>query len=139
MGFTSEKQIPIVLIHHYRKQSGKNVGSAATLDDLSGSMKIVDGADRIINISRNRDPEAPYPEKFKSRIYLQKGREYPDALRDIFFIQGSFVDEAPPDPLKGMSHKDFLEKSADELATAIALEKQHEEDIAQANLFGIKD
>ena len=94
MAFTADKQIPIVLIHHYRKSNQK--GGIANVDDLSGSKKIVDGADRVLNISKNQDSEAEYPEKYKSTIYLQKGREYPDSIASIYFIKGTFEDEAPP-------------------------------------------
>ena len=94
MAFTADKQVPIVLIHHYRKTSSKS-NSVANENDLSGSKKIVDGADRLLNISRNRDPEAEYPDKYRSVVYLQKGREYSDAMASIYFIKGTFEDEAP--------------------------------------------
>lgn len=145
MGFTSEKQIPIILIHHYRKTMAKNAGDVSSLDDLSGSMKIVDGADRILNITRNRNPEAPYPEKFRSRIYLQKGREYADCIRDVFFIHGTFVDVPPSageyDPLSGKSPIEYLEenKIAEEKRLEEELEKQHREQEALSRMFGEKD
>ena len=94
MAFTADKQVPIVLIHHYRKGNIKS--GIPNEDDLSGSKKIVDGADRVLNISKNRDSEAEYPEKYKSTIFLQKGREYPDSIASIYFIKGTFEDEAPP-------------------------------------------
>lgn len=143
MGFTSKFQIPIILIHHYRKQMGKDSGHASSMDDLSGSMKIVDGADRIVNITRNRDPEAKYPEKYKSKIYLQKGREYPDAIRDVFFIYGTFVDTPPPieqyDPLAGETPRGYLEKMREEEIISKELEAQRKEQIAQAAMFGLQD
>jgi hypothetical protein len=92
MGFTSEKRVPIVLIHHYRKIMGKE-GKVANIDDLSGSKKICDGADRVLNISRNNKLDADYPAKYQSIIYLQKGREYDDAIGKVYFIRGTFVDE----------------------------------------------
>ena len=92
MGFTSEKRVPVVLIHHYRKIMGKE-GKVANVDDLSGSKKICDGADRVINITRNPKIDDEYPKKYKSIIYLQKGREYDDAIAEAWFIKGTFVDE----------------------------------------------
>lgn len=92
MGFTSEKRVPIVLIHHYRKIMGKE-GKVANIDDLSGSKKICDGADRVLNISHNNKLDAEYPAKYQSIIYLQKGREYDDAIGKVYFIRGTFVDE----------------------------------------------
>lgn len=91
MGFTSDKRVPIVLIHHYRKIMGKE-GKVANVDDLSGSKKICDGADRVLNISRNYDLKAEYPLKYRSLIHLQKGREYDNAMVEVFFIRGTFVD-----------------------------------------------
>lgn len=93
MTFTSSRQIPVVLIHHYRKanKGGKDLG----MDDISGSGKIADGADIVVKVSRNNDPEALYPEKYLSSIYLQKGRGYPECVRDVYFIRGTFVDEPP--------------------------------------------
>jgi hypothetical protein len=92
MGFTSEKRVPLVLIHHYRKSSqGKDHG----MDELSGSGKIADGADRIIKISRNPDPLCEYPEKNRSTISLQKGRGYPEHTAQVYFIKGTFVDDPP--------------------------------------------
>jgi hypothetical protein len=139
MGFTSEKRIPVVLIHHYRKAFGKNTEQTGSLDDLSGSMKIVDGADRIINIRRNYNPDAQYPDKYLSTITLQKGREYANSLRSVFFIDGSFVDEAPVivnyDPLKEMTPIDYLKENA----LMQELERSHKEQEAQASMFGIKD
>jgi len=94
MSFTTERNIPLVLIHHYRKRnSGKDYG----MDELGGSGKISDSADRVLKISRNSDPDAPYPERFLSRIYLQKGRGYHEATASIYFIRGSFVDNPPPE------------------------------------------
>jgi len=106
LNFTALTKIPIVLIHHYRKSmaGAKDKG----LDEMSGSGKIRDGADRIIKITRNQDMLALYPEKYKSTIYLQKGRGYPEAIRDVYFIKGTFVDEAPP--VEG-SYQPSLEKS----------------------------
>jgi KaiC/GvpD/RAD55 family RecA-like ATPase len=91
MSFTSENKIPIILIHHYRKRTGKDYG----MDELGGSGKIADGADRIIKIGKNQDPEATYPEKYKSTIHLQKGRGYPEHITNIYFIKGEFVDTPP--------------------------------------------
>jgi len=92
MGITIEKQLPIILIHHYRKRMGKDNGS----DELSGSGKIADNADIIININKCYDTNAEYPEKYKSIIHQQKSRGYPETIKIIYFIKGSFEDEAPP-------------------------------------------
>mgnify|MGYP001588247268 FL=1 len=93
LAFTEQTKIPIVMIHHYRKSgtNGKDMG----LDDMSGSGKIRDGADRIIKITRNQDVEALYPKKYLTTIYLQKGRGYPEIMKDVYFIKGRFQDLPP--------------------------------------------
>jgi hypothetical protein len=93
LNFTSLTQIPICLIHHYRKSQGKVEG----LDGISGSGKIRDGADRIIKIQRCSDTVNEYPFKYQSTIFLQKGRGYPETSREIYFIKGTFVDIPPPE------------------------------------------
>ncbi|MBP9698126.1 MAG: bifunctional DNA primase/polymerase [Candidatus Moranbacteria bacterium] len=91
MGFTSKNKVPIILIHHYRKSGKEDRG----MDELAGSGKIADHADRIIKVMKNSDPEAPYPDKYRSEVYLQKGRGYPECKKSIFFIKGTFVDTPP--------------------------------------------
>jgi KaiC/GvpD/RAD55 family RecA-like ATPase len=89
LNFTSQTTIPVVLIHHYRKtmSGAKDMG----LDEMGGSGKIRDGADRIIKVAKTSDLEAIYP----TVVYLQKGRGYPETMRDVYFIKGTFVDEPP--------------------------------------------
>ena len=144
MGFTSEKQIPIVLIHHYRKTLGKDSQKTSTLDDLSGSMKIVDGADRIISVARNRDTEAKYPLKYQSLVYLQKGREYSDAIKKVYFIHGTFVDTPPPlleyDPLGELEPAEWLKANDEKMREKIIerdLVEEHEADNRQASFLEI--
>lgn len=93
MNFTANYQIPIVLIHHYRKggQGKKDYG----MDELGGSGKISDNADRVVKISRCQNPEAEYPEKYESVIHLQKARGYCEAMKTIYFIKGTFTDTPP--------------------------------------------
>ena len=91
MNYTADEQVPVILIHHYRKTTGKGNG----MDELSGSGKIADSADYVIKVSRTDDTNAVYPDKYLSHIYLQKARGYNEALQDVYFIGGTFVDEAP--------------------------------------------
>ena len=90
MNFTSKSRVPLVLIHHYRK-SGQ--GTDKGMDELAGSGKISDGADRVLKISRNQNPDAEYPENIKSVLYLQKARGYSEAVSELYFDRGTFVDE----------------------------------------------
>lgn len=89
MAFTADNHIPIILVHHYRKSnSNKDFG----MDEMTGSGKIADGADRVLKVVRCSDPNAEYPEKYKSTIYLQKGRGYPETSASVYFIKSEFVD-----------------------------------------------
>lgn len=114
MNFTSDKQVPIVLIHHYRKTQGGGKGSG--MDELSGSGKIADSADYVVKVSRTNNAEAVYPEKYCSSIYLQKARGYNESLQDVYFIGGTFVDDAPPELDPGLIelNKAFPDEEDDE-------------------------
>lgn len=93
-------QIPIVLIHHYRKsipsKNGKE-NSGGGMDEMSGSGKIADSADYVVNVIRNPDPNAMYPEKYRSKLWLQKARGYFESIKDVYFIKGTFMDNYPPE------------------------------------------
>jgi archaellum biogenesis ATPase FlaH len=94
MNFTEEKKIPVVLIHHHRKIQAKDFGA----DELAGSGKIADNADIILKIQRNDDPNSVYPEKYKSKLFQQKGRGYGEASCSIYFVRGTFCDTYPSVP-----------------------------------------
>ena len=93
MNFTVDQQIPIIMIHHYRKSQTGNKGDS--MDELSGSGKIADSADFIVRISRTTNPDAVYPENLLSHLYLQKARGYNESVQEVYFVGGTFVDEAP--------------------------------------------
>lgn len=111
MNFTSDEEIPVVLIHHYRKSSGKSVDQG--MDELAGSGKIADSADCVVKVSRTSDPNAEYPKKYCSHIYLQKARGYNESLRDIYFINGTFIDE-PSFAEPGSTNKSVWEEEDEE-------------------------
>ncbi len=92
MSYSSENQTPIILVHHYRKSTG---GKDHGMDELGGSGKISDGADRVVKVVKNPDPLALYPDKYRTTIYLQKGRGYPEHNAEIYFIRGRFQDLPP--------------------------------------------
>ncbi|NCU42358.1 MAG: hypothetical protein EOM19_06615, partial [Candidatus Moranbacteria bacterium] len=91
MSFTSEKRIPVVLIHHYRKSGKEDHG----MDELAGSGKVADNADRIVRLTRTGSQEDAYPKKYETSIDLIKGRGYPESYQKIYFIKGTFVDNPP--------------------------------------------
>lgn len=93
MNFTSDQQVPVILIHHYRKTQGG--GKGAGMDELSGSGKIADSADYVVKVTRTNEPDAVYPEKYCSKIHLQKARGYSESMQSVYFLGGTFVDDAP--------------------------------------------
>ena len=113
MNFTSDQQVPIILIHHYRKSPAGQKGGG--MDELSGSGKIADSADYIVKVSRCSDPEATYPENLCSSLYLQKARGYNESVQDVYFIGGTFRDDAPEEFNAGMQelNKMFPDKKVE--------------------------
>lgn len=94
MNFTSLHNIPIVLIHHFRKKSSQFKEDSRGLDAISGSGKITHDADRIIQISRNIDPEATEDEKRETHVWQQKARGgYSPIRTKIYFDRGEFSDK----------------------------------------------
>jgi len=93
MSYTSEKNVPVVLIHHYRK--GNKLSSG--MDELAGSGKIADGADIVINLSRRtaeemKEENPGFPENKKTTLWVQKGRGYSDTNMEIYYVGGTFYD-----------------------------------------------
>jgi replicative DNA helicase len=111
MNYTTDQQVPLILIHHYRKTQGASKGHG--MDELSGSGKIADSADIVIRISRSSNPDAVYPEKYMSNIWLQKARGYNESYQDVFFLGGTFVDDAPKElnPAMDELNKEFPDES----------------------------
>ena len=92
MNFTTDQQIPVILIHHYRKH-GTGSGKDQGMDELSGSGKIADSADYVVKVSRTSEITEDFPDKYRTHVFLQKARGYSEAAHDIFFINGTFIDD----------------------------------------------
>ncbi len=93
MTFVSTCKIPIILLHHQRKFSTS--GRTSGMDDMSGSGKVADTADYVVRVIRDTDPTLESPEKYKTVLFLEKGREYSEGMESIYFYRGSFVDVYP--------------------------------------------
>lgn len=94
MNYTVANNVPVILIHHYRKGNKATSG----MDELAGSGKVADSADIIINLSRRSIEETKtdniqYPETNKTILWVQKGRGYDDKSMDIYYINGTFMDK----------------------------------------------
>lgn len=97
LGYTQERQTPIVVVHHYSKGGAReNVKSGYS---LSGNTKVMNDAHRIILIERKKmDDDAVDPPSDKDRatlkVTLDKGRGYDgNVVRLIYFKRGRFFDE----------------------------------------------
>ena len=90
MSFTSAENIPVILLHHRRK-SQSTTGKG--MDEMSGSGKIADGADMVVRVKRNTDPEAKGGDKYETTLFLEKARGYPEEIHSIFFNKGTFDDK----------------------------------------------
>ena len=123
MNFTSDQQIPVILIHHYRKSmsGGKSQG----MDELSGSGKIADSADYVVQIARHDNKEAVYPEKYMSVVHLQKARGYNESYQNIYFLGGTFVDEALPEHNPALEE---LNKEFGDEEEVVEIRKPYKED-----------
>jgi len=94
MSFTSDYQIPVVLLHHFRKKSTNSGQGARGLDSISGAGKITHDADRIVQVQRTLEEEATLAERAELRVFLQKARgDYPPAYNVIYFDKGTFRDD----------------------------------------------
>jgi hypothetical protein len=95
MSFTSDKQIPVFLLHHYRKKSWWAKTTARSMDDLWWSWKIADGCDVFLHVIRKHKTSEDADEKSETTLFLEKARGYQPAIKKIYFKQWSFTDTVP--------------------------------------------
>ena len=89
MYLASTYNIPVVVIHHNRKRTYGSKG-ARTIDDVGGSGKITDDADRILLLSRPAGEEEE--DKAALLMHFVKGRVYEPARGKVYLIKGDFHD-----------------------------------------------
>lgn len=84
--WTNENKIPVILIHHFRKD-GKGV------DGIRGSGKLSDDSDLIFIISRPSGEGLSEAEKYATDIFCPKDRDFGEILSQrIYFNRGRFED-----------------------------------------------
>jgi len=110
MNIASVYQIPVIALHHVRKKSGHNSEDNRTADDIRGSGKITDDADRVVMLGRLKDAETE-EEKALFNLTLVKARGYNYRFRAIYFNKGDFQDEKPE---KVRREEEFYGKKVDE-------------------------
>ena len=93
MNIASTYQIPVIVLHHNRKRSsGQKKDASRTLDDVGGSGKITDDADRIVMLKRTPDEEDQMKNASLGLI-LAKARGYNTCSRTVYFDKGEFRDK----------------------------------------------
>lgn len=92
LNYCNDKQVPIFLLHHYRKGQGSKVRS---IHDISGSGKITHNSHRVVLLSRIKKDDATKLERASLNLLLDKARGYSRAYKTIYFYRGSFYDEYP--------------------------------------------
>ena len=89
MNFTNTYEIPIIVIHHFKKDKLQSRG----MDSFLGSAKITHGADLIITGKRNDKGETEM-EKAEYTVLCLKDRDFGDigARSTVYFNKGTFED-----------------------------------------------
>lgn len=94
LNYCNDKQVPIVLLHHYRKAQK---GVLRSMNDISGSAKIIHNAHRVIILTRikktDEDEELTPKQVASLQILLDKARGYSRAMKVVYFKSGTFVDD----------------------------------------------
>jgi hypothetical protein len=97
LGFTSDEQIPIVLLHHLKKSA-----SGSDVDSVRGSGKITDNADVVMMVQRYAQevkPDAAVSlspaDIYRTKILQGKDRTFGNnwASTEIYFDRGKFCDD----------------------------------------------
>lgn len=85
--WTNEKQVPIIMIHHLKKDS------KGTMEDMRGSGKLSNDSDVIVMVSRAEGEGITEEERKATRLFVAKDRDWGDPLvHKITFDRGQFID-----------------------------------------------
>jgi len=99
MDLSQQKNIPIVLVHHYKKDSNDRKRLFKSTGEIKGSGYLKDLAPLIIQVTRNPDDEDP---KVQDEFHIREGKLRNGDKRERVMVRhskGDFV----PDPLFGSS------------------------------------
>ena len=94
MWYTSENQVPIVLLHHYRKKSWQTKWNR-WMDDVSWTWKIADWCDRFVHVIRKNKMSSIADETKETTLFLEKARWYNPCIRKVYFEKWEFTDNVP--------------------------------------------
>ena len=95
MDYTNEENIPIVLLHHYKKGDEGKAGVRG-LNAFRGSAKITHNADTVVVGFRPNDENMTVDDKAKYIITCVKDREFGEGGTVItYFNKGIFQDDSP--------------------------------------------
>ena len=90
---TNELQIPVILVHHFKK--GNDKSGARGIDSVRGSGKITHNADNVIITKRNKyEEDMSDLEKAEFFVSQLKDRDFGElGYGKVYFHKGSFYDE----------------------------------------------
>jgi len=71
ISLAQKRNIPILLIHHYRKKNGKTIGIYRDIHEMEGSGTLKNLAPIIIQVARNPEPETKEEE---AEFYIREGK-----------------------------------------------------------------
>ena len=90
MRLSSTMNIPIVVLHHFRKKSSGQKGGTRTVDDIGGNRKITHDADRIVIMKRNVGEDLSPQDKSEIGMILAKARCGNRSYQSIYFHKGEY-------------------------------------------------
>ena len=94
MNMASNLNIPIIVLHHYRKKSSQ-WKQTRTTDDLWWNRKISHDADYVLHLARTKWADLTAEEKSKTNLWLAKARGYDTSFWEVYFYKGHFYDYFP--------------------------------------------
>ena len=92
ISLAQKRNIPILLVHHYRKKSNKTVGIYRDVHDMGGSGTLKNLAPVIIQVARNPEPETREEE---AEFYIREGKLRGGARKESICVKhdkGEFLE-----------------------------------------------
>ncbi len=95
---TNASPLSIVMLHHIKKTLAINEYKPATSNDIRWSQKLVDDADKVVQIRRNTDKNLEdLIEKQTVYLLIHKDREFGEFWEvEFFFLDGNYYDNLNP-------------------------------------------
>lgn len=113
-GYTHNRQIPIILVHHYRKTNMDTTQEGPrSLDSLRGSGRIAANADMVLNVGRLMSPDISEDEKRKFLVHQIKARLFSTGSGEIYYYGGKFHDQDLPSMVQDVFSNNYYEPQSE--------------------------